>query len=75
MANIVIRDLEMDKELDKISLLDIMGGGCRRRRKYCYRRTVAVYRTVRRRHVKIRVWYTKHRKLVGYKSTTVCFWR
>jgi hypothetical protein len=74
MANIVIKDLEMDKELDNVSLLEIIGG-CYRRRRICISKTVAVYKTVLRRHTRLQVWYTRHRVIAGYRSVTVCFWR
>ena len=47
MANIVIKDLEMDKELDNVSLLQIIGGHrCFPPRRICVRRRVKYLKKV-----------------------------
>ena len=75
MASIVLKDLAMDKELDNVSLLQILGGHrCFPPRRICVRRRV--------RYLKLRVYlqrkvtYVRRFKFVpAYKTITVCFWR
>jgi hypothetical protein len=73
MANIVIKDLEMDKELDKVSLLDIVGG-CHKKHRVCFRRRIKYLKRVayRKRVVK---YVTAFKFVPAYKTIMVCYWR
>lgn len=75
MANIVIKDLEMDKELDNISLLQIIGGhGCYPPKKVCHRKRMKFYKKIAYfkkivKHVK------KYRMVPRWKTEYVCYWK
>ena len=68
-------DLEMDKELDNVSLLQIIGGHrCHPPHKICYRKRIKYLKKVA--YWQRRVTYVKRFKFVpAYKTITVCFWR
>lgn len=75
MANIVIKDLEMDKELDNVSLAQIIGGHrCYPPRRICFRRRVRYFKRIayRKRIVK---YVTAFKFVPAYKTVLVCFWR
>ncbi len=75
MANIVNKDLEMDKELDNVSLLQIIGGHrCFPPRRICIRRRVKYLK--KQVYWQKKVTYVKKFRFVpAYKTITVCFWR
>lgn len=82
MANIVIQDLEVNKDLDNVSLGDIIGGsschggngGHGRHKKICKRKITSYWVKIRRqvRQVKY-VWKTYNVK--RYKVQLVCYWK
>lgn len=73
MANIVIKDLEMDKELDNVSLLQIVGG-CHKKHRVCYRRRVKYLKKVayKKRIIK---YVTAFKFVPAYKTIMVCYWK
>ncbi len=75
MASIVIKDLEMDKELDNVSLLQIIGGHrCHPPLRICHRRRIKYLKRVT--YWQRKVTYVRRFKFVpAYKTITVCFWR
>jgi hypothetical protein len=75
MTNIIIQDLEMNQDLDNVSLGDIIGGhGCHGRKKICKRRVTSYYVKIRRRVRQVKyVWKTYRVK--RFKIQLVCYWR
>ncbi len=75
MANIVCKDLEMDKELDNVSMLQIIGGyRCHPPHRVCVRRRVKYLKKVFYTQKKI-IYVKKFKFVPAYKTITVCFWR
>ena len=75
MANIAIKDLEMDKALDNVSLAQIIGGHrCHRPGKICYRRRVKYIKRIAYKKKIVR-WVTRFKFVPAYKTVQVCFWR
>ncbi len=77
MANIVIRDLEMDKELDNVSLAEIIGGyRCNPKKRVCVRRRVRYLKRITYHARVVRVSYMKRTRYVAaYKTIRICFWK
>ena len=75
MASTIVKDLEMDKDLDNISMLQIIDGhGCHPPRKVCFRRRIKYLKKVT--YYQKKITYVKKYKFVpAYKTVTVCFWR
>ncbi len=75
MANIAIKDLEMDKELDNVSLAQIIGGHrCHPPRRICFRRRVRYIKRIAYRKRIVR-YVTAFKFVPAYKTVLVCFWR
>ena len=75
MTNIAIKDLEMDKELDNVSLLQIIGGHrCHPPRKICFRRRVRYIKRIAYKKKIVR-YVTAFKFVPAYKTVLVCFWR
>lgn len=76
MANIIVQDLEMNQDMDNVSLGDIIGGSyCHGgRKKICKRKITSYWVKIRRRVREVRyVWKTYRVK--RFKVQLVCYWR
>ncbi len=75
MTNIAIKDLDINEELDNVSLGSLIGGSrCHPPRRVCKKVLISYFKKVRV-LAKKTVFYFKTIRVRAFKTALICYWR